>query len=404
MTVLPYTSEHDPAKDIKSLLNFLYDQDNGQFLYRGQTCNCPGPLLPSAHRRYQKTGAIYTCESKEYKKALRKVGRRFIGLVPINFFHESLALFYPRTLSVSNYEKILLERLSNDRFLTRGLIDNPNVFEIVLNNLELKLFHDRLIYWKQVIDYDHRVQIRDMIFNRPFGYLLGQALAQQYGFSSEMLDVTKDPLIAAFFATHNNPDFYTPLADGVGVIYRFSRPESTSSILDLGKYNFYSCPAILDYGELLSNFYVTEDYKDLRNEMEKFLVTSFIDLKQWRRWEALRFSPEMLEATRITRQSAAFLVPDMIYVERKMKGRPLNKGCVLMAIEDCAVRDGTKNFYFRHNRDASLFKDINREYLWPNEEDIFFEMIGNALLMNVVLDNGQILPNRIDLLDPGYCL
>jgi hypothetical protein len=49
-----------------------------------------------------------------------------------------------------------------------------------------------------------------------------------------------------------------------------------------------------------------------------------------------------------------------------------------------------------------VLRPITREYLWPNEDDVFFEMIGNALLLSVVLETGQIMPNRIDLLDPGY--
>jgi hypothetical protein len=401
-TGLPYTSERDSAPDLDSLLEYLRGDDNGSFLYRGQTRLWPGPLFPSAFRRYEKTGVVYTRDSDEYGDALRKVGHSFVGLVPINFFHESLSLFFPPHVSISVAEMVLLERLSNDQYLARTLIDGPNAFEIMLTDLECAAFRGRFDYWKQVVDHDHRVQIRDMLFMRPFGYLLGQALAQQYGFSSEMLDVTSDPLVAGFFATHEAPDFCAAVQEGIGVIYRFPRPKAASPPLDLGAYNFYSCPAVLDFEELLVRFRVTEQPEELRNEVESFLVTSFREKKQWRRWEAFRVSSGILAATRVARQSAALLVPDQIYVERETQETRFRKLRVLMAVEDCAAREGTTLFCFRHGRDTSVCGHIRREYLWPNEEDAFFEMVGNVLLTSVVLDTGQILPSRIDLLDPGY--
>jgi hypothetical protein len=399
---LPYTFERDPPPDLGSLLDVLLAEDNGRFLYRGQTRLWPEPLLPCAFRRHQKTGSVYTPDSTEYGAALRRVGRSFVGLTPINFLHEAFALFYPPHVSSSIEEMALVERLSNDQYLARTLVAGLDAFETMLTDLEAALFRGRFDYWKQVIDYDHRVRIRDMVFMRPFGYLLGQALAQQYGFSSEMLDVTSNPLVAAFFAIHEAPDFCTTVPDGTGVIYRFPRPASTSPQLDIGAYDFYSCPAVLDFDELLACFCVTEALNELRSEVENFLITSFREKKEWRRWEAFRVSPMILAATRVARQSAALLVPDVICVEQETQAPLFGKVRSLMAIEDCATRDGTTLFFFRHGGDTSVCEHITREHLWPNEEDAFFEMIGNVLLTSVVLDTGEILPNRIDLLDPGY--
>jgi hypothetical protein len=59
-------------------------------------------------------------------------------------------------------------------------------------------------------------------------------------------------------------------------------------------------------------------------------------------------------------------------------------------------------FYFRHTDEERRLVGLRREDLWPNEADALFEMIGNALLASVILDTGQILPSRIDLLHPGY--
>ena len=79
------------------------------------------------------------------------------------------------------------------------------------------------------ISYDH---INDSIRNKAkrvtmnkltanLGKSFGNVLAQQYGVNSECLDITSDPSVAAFFATHQYPH-YKDVAetDDLGVIYR----------------------------------------------------------------------------------------------------------------------------------------------------------------------------------------
>jgi hypothetical protein len=395
LAIPDYGSIEEAAPDVDTLLELLRGEHRDGFLYRGQTEAYPHPLFPSAYRRYRRTHATYTRRSDEFSSALRNVGNDFVGLVPINFFQESPSLFYPEGAEVSLPELELLTQLSNDQYLARTLGEGPAAFEMMLTPLQAEVFRHRFPWWKEVIDHDHRTQIRDMIFMRPFGYLLGQALAQQYGFSSEMLDLTTDIDVAAFFATHRSQAFTEARHDGVGVIYRFP-VERRESPLDLGAYDFYSCPPVLLLEELIAPF-VTDEECD-RETIEQFLVESFERFQKWRRWDAFRISREALSRTRIARQGAAFLVPDAIYVESGKRPRTHR---LLMAIEDCATRTGCEAFYFRHT-EAKRSPDLSREFLWPNETDVLFEMIGNALLANVRLDTGQILPSRIDLLDPGY--
>lgn len=52
------------------------------------------------------------------------------------------------------------------------------------------------------------------------GVGLGNIIAQQYGLTSECLDVTQSVGIASFFATRKYPS-YAQVEDGIGVIYRF---------------------------------------------------------------------------------------------------------------------------------------------------------------------------------------
>ena len=54
-----------------------------------------------------------------------------------------------------------------------------------------------------------------------FGKSLGNVIAQQYGINSECLDVTSDPHVAAFFATHLWPEYNAVVnSSELGIIYR----------------------------------------------------------------------------------------------------------------------------------------------------------------------------------------
>jgi len=389
-----YWSPDAPAPSVDALLDQLREEHRDGFLYRGQTEVYPPPLIPSAYRRYRRNGATYTNESREFASALRKDGRHFVGLVPINHLADSFRLFSSSPEPPRRQEVELLARLVNDQYLARTLAGGTGALEAMLTPHEAMRFRDRFPLWKEVIDHYHRAEIRDLLFMRPFGYLLGQALAQQYGFSSEMLDVTGDPGVAGFFATHLRPKYLESPSDGVGMIYRF-RPPLRREPLDLGAYNFYSCPAVLLLDELMARF-VRDDAGDVE-AIHRFLVESFERYHTWRRWDDFAIARTVLSATRIARQRAGFLVPDLIYEEF---GEQPHAVRVRLAVEDIATRDGTEAFYFRHSpRSPAL---ATREELWPNESDALFEMIGNALLISVLLDTGDILPSRIDLLDPGY--
>ena len=65
---------------------------------------------------------------------------------------------------------------------------------------------------------------------RRYGRAFGNLFAQQYGLSSEAIDITGSPRIAGFFASRDYPA-YTPCCEkmalgDMGVIYRFPKPTS----------------------------------------------------------------------------------------------------------------------------------------------------------------------------------
>jgi len=54
-----------------------------------------------------------------------------------------------------------------------------------------------------------------------FGRACGNVLSQQYGFSSDAIDITYDPVVAAFFATTKYPSYCHFEAEGeLGILYR----------------------------------------------------------------------------------------------------------------------------------------------------------------------------------------
>lgn len=76
---------------------------------------------------------------------------------------------------------------------------------------------------------DRRTSLRFDIMNQligDFGVGLGNIIAQQYGVSSEALDVTDNISVAAYFATREYPSYTHISSSGVGVIYRFRNLES----------------------------------------------------------------------------------------------------------------------------------------------------------------------------------
>ena len=72
--------------------------------------------------------------------------------------------------------------------------------EVVSPELANRLIKtDHIALYKAILDDLCRTSIRQHGFLNPLGYPLGMTLAQQYGFSSEMLDFTADIKVAAFF-------------------------------------------------------------------------------------------------------------------------------------------------------------------------------------------------------------
>lgn len=294
--------------------------------------------------------------------------------------------------------------------------------------------------------------IRQIGFNQPFGYVLGQTLAQQYGFSSELLDFTSDIWVAAFFATHDGPrylfegdELIKRLGTDIGVIYRLPSTEGTLLHERIDKYNFYTCPPQVHMSEVCMRFEdksspeMKEQYSKLklRDEelafMTKGTITSrlFSPMKaeqeiagrelslkegvdrylalyfdafgsRMRFYRLIDMKPGSFSCSRLGRQSAVVVIPDELRKTEHRSGQ--YDYASFEAVEDVSQRDGFERFYFHHSDKAPDLGEINREYLWPPKDDKFKFMISRAIDPSTpqIYYIDTYLPKRIDMVSAGY--
>ena len=70
----PYTDLHFPAHTVNELLHYLRQRDDGQFVYRGQVSDYPGPLVPSIYRRILTPEPVYDRSSQSIGFASARSG------------------------------------------------------------------------------------------------------------------------------------------------------------------------------------------------------------------------------------------------------------------------------------------------------------------------------------------
>jgi hypothetical protein len=305
----------------------------------------------------------------------------------------------------------------------------------------------RLLLWATVLDAMHRATIRQRGFLHPYGWVLGMTLAQQYGFSSELLDFTSDLRVAAFFATHDGPRYQFdgkklvgPGRAGIGVIFRLPSNEGAVRLTRMDTFNYYTSPAQLHMRDLCLRFEdrsspeMKEQYVSALDQPERTALANlnipirvaggmltamkmkgrrlpilaaidrYLELyytEHIRYYRLLDFPQRSFAASRLGRQSAVVIVPD----ELRITARPGNEPdyAEFQAVEDLSAREGFERFYFRHSAQPPPL-GITREHLWPMERDVF------KLTVSRVLDpsTGQYayeripIPKRIDLVSTGY--
>jgi hypothetical protein len=238
------------------------------------------------------------------------------------------------------------------------------------------------------------------------GRAVGNIIAQQYGITSEAIDVTSSIEVAAFFATHDYPSYqhFNGTADRpLGVIYRF--PNFTK-VRDLGRIErcleemghigrhgrevwFERCPKLFELsGENRERAYryldqheredailfsppMVVDYRALTEPLEEALK------------DAWKLTPRWLQHTRLGRQVGGFVLPpvhwrcvlprkkQIIEAEILLRHDYYEPGTAfreeIVAIEDTMNFPGIETFFFKHSEDRA--ESMTKEYLWPSSQD-----------------------------------
>jgi hypothetical protein len=252
-------------------------------------------------------------------------------------------------------------------------------------------------------NYDRRI-IRMFGFFKPLGFLLGTALAQQFGFSSEGLDATKDLDVASFFATHSSEDYYQkPLEDGIGIIYRFPYKQVYAARDGGFQYDFYSPYSLIDMDDIFEP--LSYDGTDIDSFFDTF--KTFFSKKMMGKdagYDLLKLPKGSYQNSRIFRQKAVILLPDEIREDDESSELSIigNRLPRYQYIEDLSVRDGVEKFYFRQSRNNGLA--INREYLWPREDPMLNLVVWiiSSICQRAFSKDNHLIMHRLDLIDGGY--
>jgi hypothetical protein len=332
-----------PFENATALLDFLVRDEPERYVFRGQTRSYEGPMLVSGSRdRFipfdsaskwsgvsESTSEIYD-EVQARRKALSSIlkgevvddGKTLWGL-PEEAYQLGFREFYNQPSSQQGKD------LGN--ILRESAI--PGMGALLGNNL-------------------------------------GILLCQQYGFTSTALDVSTDPFVAMFFATHQAP-YYNSVADSphLGAIYRWPRARAMIAkdiLLPLESLDFESIPISLRtfINEEKNLNILKEQLLQLRGESEIFekRMMVILSLGDSRSYSGLRFPVGAFDRSRMGRQSAALLWPEFQIVKALM---PKNDNDLVALIGDMLKTHDGEVFFFHHTN-TSLPERLNKFALWPS--------------------------------------
>jgi hypothetical protein len=422
-----------------------------RFVYRGQVKEWSDPLIPSLFRRSVQLKRIFSPADPEYEYALRRCGRQFIEMKPDSYVEWILLTMKDQRITSQEYQS-LMALAANPEFAS--LIAGAGLdaaLERWVRPEHRQYAMARRHLWKTILDATHRAMIRQLGFIQPFGYVLGMTLAQQYGFASELLDFTSDVDVAAFFATHDGPQY---LFEGpslsrmthsdIGVIYRLPSTARTMRHERIDSHDYYSCPPQVHLSDVCTRFEdmsspeLSEQWTG-RLEPEEMvgLVNAAIPLRflsamvtedeltraglsptggidryltlyyehgtgNVRYYRLLNQPPGSFAQSRLGRQSAVGIVPDELRVATKEPGQ--FEYATFQAIEDVSQREGFERFYFRHTARPPGAGALIREWLWPRDGDCFRIMISRVLEPSTeqYWFGDHPVPKRLDLVSAGY--
>ena len=159
------------------------------------------------------------------------------------------------------------------------------------------------------------------------GYCLSEALFQQAGWESEGLDVTSNPDVAFYFATHDfiqkDKKYQRTTSNGKHVIYRWKFKDEDWDFERLNRTNFYNRPTLFPTKKIFSLFDAASNQEDFLRSLETYrrnigwnggALSGFMweNIEGRRPFSDIRIPKEWLQSSRIVNQDAALLFPHVI--------------------------------------------------------------------------------------------
>lgn len=336
---------------LSALLDRLRSEHGVQYVYRGQAREWPGALVPSLYRPLTRSSSPFSYDGTD---RLYASGTAFVEEEPV---HISWGRLQP-------HEADQLRRH-------------------VLAAHELR---------------------------HGLGYVLAQIFAQQAGLWSEGLDVTSSIDVAAFFATHDCVGGrYVRVETGTGVIYRFTVQPRAMDIEALRRLDFYTCPTFLASEDIISLFAECDSLEDAIGWLTDYRSESMLRISKDRETarlnrplEYIRFPRGSVPCSRIARQRAGLLMPDMVLSEfwsttdvpaPRHKVAPRTQPW----IEDLSQRTGTTKHYFSHLSEYEPGARLCREEVLPASDiicDLLRAWLSRAIGSNTWIFNDYVLDAR----------
>lgn len=284
-----------------------------------------------------------------------------------------------------------------------------------------------------------RYQLLSEMMKR-FGASVGNVVAQQYGFNSEILDITHELSVAAFFATRVYPTYehFSGSSDHPeGVIYRFPISERIDDVEFLDMLHKFGIKRIDPFGDVA--FAAFTKWWDLPKGVEAALRNRFdmkgqaeirtrplviqnsVFAKEIRSAWAKHLGTEVpsLKRTRLGRQAGGSIrtvshwlatIPldlAVIIVPRlgNMFDPPFAIGDSIMGIENISLYPGLEIFPFRHSEIA--IHDLETTELWPSiETDWMYKHLQDVVRVtcaDYLREEGVAVDDFASgLIDPGY--
>jgi len=216
-------------------------------------------------------------------------------------------------------------------------------------------------------DLQRRAKFNSQLF-QIFGYPFGSILAQQCGVSSEGLDVSHYPDVAALFAIFKFST-HSFMTQGTGVIYRIHVPADEYLNYDIRPANFFSCPTVLSAYVTFHQLKRVASWQDAMAAFHEYGFQMTFNPGPMRPLQLLALPTSEIPTCRVMQQQAALLLPDLVlpqsYNQTEIKpppGKAEWDGPLL--IEDLSKRDGVETFEFAH--------DVTNQYCVPKSPDVMF--------------------------------